>query len=367
MKKLLFIANRLDAGGCEKQMLLAIEYFNNIPEYKCFLLVLESINSEFVKNNNVLSKISIFLNPFFANAKSKPQLLWSYFKAVSFIWRHNFELIIPYHRNTSFIFATVSFFTNSKCVFQERGGDLFATSQPKKILRYIFSSPKIIHIANSSHGGQRLAETLIIPQERVSVINNSIKPILVEPKWMYNSQKHVFVYIANFFPEKNHDFLLNCWLNYIKVTKTESKLCLIGRDGGNNVIQKYKDRVLDQEFDNTVEIIDTCNSPSEHLSSSTIGVFPSLSEGLPNVILEYVNHNIPIIASRIPAIIEILGNNYEYLFDPKDPIDFIDAIKRMTNHLSQQNRNQTYNRSMILDKYNIEKNMTAFRSLIEKI
>ena len=70
------------------------------------------------------------------------------------------------------------------------------------------------------------------------------------------------------------------------------------------------------------------------ISKSDIFILPSLSEGMPYVILEAIILNVPVICTKVGYISEILGENYPFYINLDDPdtinyhIEFI--VKNMT-------------------------------------
>jgi glycosyltransferase involved in cell wall biosynthesis len=58
-------------------------------------------------------------------------------------------------------------------------------------------------------------------------------------------------------------------------------------------------------------------------------VLPSYSEGVPNVILEAIACNTPVVASAVGGIPHILSDNLGILFPPKDDMALLKAIERI--------------------------------------
>ena len=129
-------------------------------------------------------------------------------------------------------------------------------------------------------------------------------------------------------------------------------------------LQKNEDHVL--FFIGTGELYDSLSSSYEspnirfigqvdnvisYLQASDYYISASLTEGLPNSVLEAISVGLPMILSKIPSHIEIIGDNYPYLFDPNSSEDLNKKLK-----LIEQEENKLFS-----EKYSIKikNNFTA--------
>ena len=69
--------------------------------------------------------------------------------------------------------------------------------------------------------------------------------------------------------------------------------------------------------------------------AADLTVLPSVSEGVPNVLLESIACGTPFVASRVGGIPEIASPGIDRLVAPGDPLELADAIEQ---HLSQATR-----------------------------
>ncbi|MFO7710530.1 MAG: glycosyltransferase [Candidatus Woesearchaeota archaeon] len=66
-----------------------------------------------------------------------------------------------------------------------------------------------------------------------------------------------------------------------------------------------------------------------YIKNLDIAVFPALSEGCPNAVLETMYCKRPIIASRVGAMPEIINQDNGILIDPRSPEQIYESIKRL--------------------------------------
>jgi glycosyltransferase involved in cell wall biosynthesis len=118
------------------------------------------------------------------------------------------------------------------------------------------------------------------------------------------------------------------------------------------LLQKYKDSVL--LFIGSGDLYDSLSSSYQsenilftgrvdsvknYLQASDYYISASLTEGLPNSVLEAISVGLPVILSKISSHVEIIGDNYPYLFDPNNSKDLnrkLNLIVQKENKLYSQ-------------------------------
>jgi len=90
----------------------------------------------------------------------------------------------------------------------------------------------------------------------------------------------------------------------------------------------------------------------DYLKASNYYISASLTEGLPNSVLEAMSSGLPCLLSNIPSHIEIVGKTYNYLFNPEDSVELLEKVililKNDTKEISQ------YLEGKIVEIFNIE-------------
>lgn len=91
-----------------------------------------------------------------------------------------------------------------------------------------------------------------------------------------------FIHVGNFIAEKNHQFLINIFNEYIKFNPN-SKLILIGQDSKNSKIRKLVEKL---KINEKVIFLGSRSDVNRLLQGADVFVFPSVFEGLPGAVLE---------------------------------------------------------------------------------
>lgn len=191
----------------------------------------------------------------------------------------------------------------------------------------------IITVSNFSRA--RLAHHLRIAPEKIQVILNGVgKPF--EPqsqnriefvKQKYNINRPYFFFVGTIEPRKNLNLLLTAW-QHAKLNSHD--LFLTGSEG-----KVFKS--IQRSTQSIASSRNPVNIPDEDLpalyAGATAFVSPSLYEGFGLTALEAMACGAPVIATRIPAFEEILGDSAQ-LVDPHDPRELTEAMKAIASDQS---------------------------------
>lgn len=105
----------------------------------------------------------------------------------------------------------------------------------------------------------------------------------------------LIVYVAEFIPRKNHEFLLRS-VGELRRRIPELKILLVG---GGVFLKKMKRLAVDLEIDDIVKFLGYRKDVADLCKMSDIYVSVSLQEGLPVSVVEAMSCGLPIVASDI--------------------------------------------------------------------
>lgn len=128
-------------------------------------------------------------------------------------------------------------------------------------------------------------------------------------KYKISSGAFIIGHIGRFCEQKNQDFLLDIYIDYLKIN-SKSKLFLIG-DGKDK--EKYKNILKEKEITDSVILLDNKEDVYRYYSAFDLFVLPSKFEGLGIVAVEAQANGLPCLLSDIlPPIVKI-NNNVTFL------------------------------------------------------
>lgn len=161
----------------------------------------------------------------------------------------------------------------------------------------------------------------------------------------------VILHIAELNKNKNQDTLLAAFASMEERNKCYLVLC-----GKGDLEEHYKKMSKELDIDKKVIFAGFRNDIPEILSMADIFVFPSFREGLPVSVIEAMASGLPVIASNIRGISDLIDSGKGgYLIEP-------DNIKLWTSKLKELiDNNQLRNE---FGKHNIEKSKKYSRELV---
>ena len=117
-----------------------------------------------------------------------------------------------------------------------------------------------------------------------------------------------------------------------------------------------------------IKLVILSNIPDayKYLKAFDIFVLSSVKEGFPWVVLEAMAAEVPIIATKVGAVPEIIQNNENgILIEPKSPKAIIDAVKLLMDNKDLMRKLAINGRKTVIEKFNLEKMINRYVELFE--
>ena len=131
--------------------------------------------------------------------------------------------------------------------------------------------------------------------------------------------------------------------------------------GGGPLEKKLKDQSQELGIEENAKFFGFVNNIGDYLAATDIFVFPSFQEGFPNSVLEAMACGLPVIATRIGGVVDVIKNEENgLLVEPGNVEQLADALKRLisdTEHASALGKNalrtvrENYDINVIANKY----------------
>jgi glycosyltransferase involved in cell wall biosynthesis len=232
-----------------------------------------------------------------------------------------------------------------------------------------------LYISNSLAGKLAVIKREKVDEHKILVIHNSINmdnyrtfeyenKVSIRKRFNINPEDFVICEIANMREMKGHKLVIDAIAEIIKKHKNV-KVVFSGSDNSNGEIPEYiKNRGLEEYFILTGFISDI----KPILGISELFILPSLWEGLPTSILEAMAMKVPVIATNVGGIPELIGNGAGIIIPPNDSAEIVNAVIQLIEHneLRREYIENAYDRVRSgFDEENVMREiMTAYQNVL---
>jgi glycosyltransferase involved in cell wall biosynthesis len=176
---------------------------------------------------------------------------------------------------------------------------------------------------------------IFLVNKKIKVVKNSVKKInflskenarnFFEEKIKIPQNSKIIGVLAELHPIKGLDILLKSAREFFQTKRAENIIFLIVGDGQEKEnLQKY---IAQNDLENKCFLFGYLDNASKYLKAFDIFILPSLSEAMPLSIIEAGQAELPVIATRVGGIPEIITDQKNGLIiDPNDEKSLIEAL-----------------------------------------
>jgi len=175
-------------------------------------------------------------------------------------------------------------------------------------------------------------------------------------KYKIPQNQRVFLVLGKLLPRKNNEIILEVFLK----EKPKDALLVVAGDGK----EMYKLQQLKGAFPDIV-LLGRVRNPEEWLKLSDYLVSSSLSEGLPNTVLEAMATGLPVILSNIEPHKEFFKNNYPFFFSPDQPNELRDCIRNIM--LADYNDLSCQMKRIIITNFSSQVNSLSYQKIYQEL
>lgn len=176
-----------------------------------------------------------------------------------------------------------------------------------------------------------------ISREEVFEIQQSNR-YQIRRDWDIPEDVFVIGTVGRLVKEKNFLFLIRVFADYVE-SFPESHLVICGYGPLEEELRK---KISSLNIEANVSIHSDVKNIKEVYAGFDLFVLPSITEGFGLVLLEAMSAKIPIVASKVGAIPEVLGQEYKFLFNPSNKGELMELlVKAQDSKLRDECVNQT--------------------------
>jgi glycosyltransferase involved in cell wall biosynthesis len=209
-------------------------------------------------------------------------------------------------------------------------GNLRGTGSPEKNFEKWLWPLADHFLCNAAILKKIMLDRFPIPDDRITVIHNGVDLDYFRPApGPLPGHQQVVLCIARFVPEKDHETLMAAF-SQVATRHPEAELWLVGDGPGRQAIHRWATRRLPPR---RLRLLPGQSDITPLLHQSSLLVLSSTHEGLPNVVLEAMAAGLPVVATDVGGLSEVVQpGETGWLVAPGDIPALADAISHLLAH-----------------------------------
>ena len=381
-KKVLFVITQSELGGAQRFLSNLISHLDR-DVYEFLVAVGSSGNGDFLrvlKAGGIPRQTLKFL-------KREPALsdIRAVFEIRSLIKNYRPDVLFLNSSKAGFIGSLASVFPtriNAVKIIYRIGGWTFNDPWPKwkkwlwVVLEWLSSRWKDVIIVNNQRDLEQAKKLKIKPRRQTVLIHNGIEVYKLDFMSREEARRtlrlnattisaagRIIGTIANFYPTKGLEYLIEAF--YLLNTKyliLDTVLLIIG-DG--ELRPELEKMIREKGLGKKVFLLGQIPDAYRFLPAFDVFVLPSVKEGFPWVLIEAMSAKLPVIATDVGAVPEIINDHKNgLLVKPKDPAGLADKIKEVLENDRLKNELGIQAHQTVLFKFEFDKMVKQIENLL---
>ena len=259
-----------------------------------------------------------------------------FFKIIKIIKYEEIDFVISHSSKIGVLGRLASFFTKTKNAFVVHGwsfsNDKSLIASKIYLLIEKIMNPFSDHVILVSRYDQEVGYQKNILSSNNTLIYNGSKDLFnVKSKSKLNN-KITISFVARFSYQKDHETLFNALSNLRKIDLNKIIINLIG-DG--ELMKKYIDKSNELGINNSLNFIGETTEVDKYLLESDLFMLISNYEGLPVSIIEALSVGLPIIATNVGGVNELVDDGLNgFLVTKNDHVQLTEILLKIINNNS---------------------------------
>jgi len=349
----------LNIGGLEKQMLQHIRCFLSLGEYQISLILISKTSQQ----NNLYKELPEGVELFQMNFRHGYSLL-SYIELAQILKKINPDLIISSQFLANTAVRAIRLFTGYKVIAREHNVHPEWNIFHKLVNAFLFRFSNDVYLAVSKEAAQAAAEASFVPLDKVGVIENGIdfeiwsnkkktvhsREAVVERYGLNRHRKYILC-VARLTHKKRLDRLLQAYATFLQ-SNDQYDLLLIG-DGAERRFLESQVRSL--SISDRVYILGAQKNVEDLYCVADIFALSSDHEGFPNVLLEALYFQLPIVSTSVPGASSVIVSADIGVITQNNPGSLCEGLltvsKRTPDQIAKQkNASREHVKNFSIDK-----------------
>ena len=303
------------------------------------------------------------------NRKGRLKDVYKLYKAIKFIKEENIHIIHSHKFGSNICGYFLKSLSNAKVhIMHDHTGDWLYEAKMQMLLKRFFFNSSEKTIAISGEIKDKMTNIMNVNPEKLVMLHNGVDinkyDTTINKKKKRESlnfcENSILIgMVAQLRQQKNHEMLLKV-VKEVFLMKNNIKFLIIG-NGNSERKRTLQNMAKELGIDQNIEFMGRRSDVPELLKILDIAVLTSRCEASPLIILEYLAAKLPVIATSVPGVSEIIENNETgILVGPNDVKGFADAIVKLIE-------DRTFACSLGKNGFKLARDKFSFKNYMENI
>lgn len=222
-------------------------------------------------------------------------------------------------------------------VTSERNSLIGRNLREKVVQRFAYGAADIV-TANAEHVGDLIHRRLKIAPDRIRYIPNGIdlgvwdQELERPPNLVLDESKFNIALIGRFSPQKNHSLLLRALSRIGSQVTKDWRIWFFGSSSADTSCRdEVEAEVARLSLDSIIRIMEPHPHIATMMKQMSAIVLPSIHEGFPNVVLESLASSVPVVATKVGDIENLVDDGESgFLVPSQDEEALANALLRLS-------------------------------------
>ena len=197
---------------------------------------------------------------------------------------------------------------------------------PKKLQHMFYHFCHVTPVGLSPLVTESVQRFYKLPAHRVPTIYNGIQLAKTTQKTDYQARKPFrFLHVGRFAEQKNHVGLVKAFAEFHR-SHPDSELTLVGT---GELFEQVQQQIRDLGLDNVIHTPGLVNDIISQYSNFDAFLLPSIYEGMPITLIEAMSSAMPIIASEVGGVPDMIRHDHSGLLCTSEPESIAAAMERI--------------------------------------
>lgn len=304
--------------------------------------------------------------------RSLPKLLNGLIKLWRILKQGKYDAIITFTHDSNLLGLPLAKLAGIRARIGTHLGEIRGMSKWRDGLHTFLINQGVIQtlVASSARTRNNAIEVGVQPN-RIMTIYNAIMPFdvsnidrnAVREKLGLKADDVFFLAVGRLVYEKGHEFLIEAMA---EVAKVDSH-AIAGICGAGPLQDQLQTQIEKLNVQNNMKLLGQWDSIPEILAAADVFILPSRWEGLPMALLEGMMAGLPVIATRVEGVDEVVKPGEHGLLVPlESPAELAQAILQLLRSPQDRQRMGKAARERVLSSYTTDRMCEAYLQVIEK-